>query len=326
MEMKSSKEELFVRNFIARITPDEKSKVALLSILSNSTLVTLKLVAGAITGSVSIVSEAIHSGLDLLAAVIAYASVRISGRPPDKRHQYGHGKFENLSGTVEAILIFVAAIWIIVEAYHRLVNKGTVETLSVGILVMGISAIVNTGISILLMRTAKKTRSVALEADALHLRTDVYTSLGVLAGLAAIQITGIQILDPIFAIGVAALIIKASYDLTAKAFRPLLDIAIGKDEEGIINEVLESMAENNLLGYHKIRTRQSGPERHLDMHLVVPRDMTIKEAHDLAHRVEEQLKTRLPHSIILIHTEPCVDSYCSVCRGCERKPYGTLSQ
>jgi len=308
-----------MNTLLSRIIPDEKSQMALLSILSNSTLVTLKLIAGLVTGSVSIISEAIHSGLDLLAAIIAYVSVRVSRRPPDKMHQYGHGKFENLSGTIEAILIFVAAIWIMFEAYNKLLNKGKVDTLAIGIVIMGISALVNILISTLLMRTAKRTHSIALEADAMHLRTDVYTSLGVLVGLAAIQLTGLQILDPIIAIAVAVLIIKASYELTAKAFRPLLDIAVGKDEEGIINEVMEAMAENNLLGYHKIRTRQSGPERHLDMHLVVPRNMTVKEAHDLAHRVEDQLKVQLPHSIILIHTEPCVDSYCSACRGCEEK-------
>ncbi|WP_054696614.1 cation diffusion facilitator family transporter [Syntrophomonas palmitatica] len=310
-----------MKYLVNKIAPDEKSKIALLSIVSNTTLVALKLAAGIVTGSVSIVSEAIHSGLDLLAAIIAFVSVRVSGRPPDQKHQYGHGKFENLSGTIEAILIFIAAVWIIIEAYDKLINKAKVETLALGIIVMGVSALVNTIISAILMKTAKKTRSVALEADAMHLRTDVYTSVGVLAGLAAIQLTGIQILDPIIAIGVAVLIIKAAYDLTAKAFRPLLDIAVGKDEAGIINEVLQSMVETNLLGYHKLRTRQSGPERHLDMHLVVPRDMTVKEAHDLAHRVEDQLKTRLPHSIILIHTEPCVDSDCSVCRGCEKKQF-----
>lgn len=310
--------------WLNRISPDEKSKVALLSILSNTTLVTLKVIAGLVTGSVSILSEAIHSGLDLLAAIIAYISVRISRRPPDHMHQYGHGKFENLSGTIEAILIFVAAVWIIIEAYEKLLNKGTVETLTIGILIMAISAVVNIIISGVLMKTAKRTHSIALEADAMHLRTDVLTSVGVLVGLAVIQLTGLQILDPIIAMGVAALIIKASYDLTAKAFRPLLDIAVGQDEEGIINEVLEAMAENNLLGYHKIRTRQSGPERHLDMHLIVPRDMTVKEAHDLAHQVEAQLKQRLPHSIILIHTEPCLDSYCTVCRGCERKKCANL--
>ncbi|MDD3365060.1 MAG: cation diffusion facilitator family transporter, partial [Syntrophomonas sp.] len=202
------------------VLADEKARVAALSIFSNITLVIFKLVAGIITGSVSVLSEAIHSSLDLLAAVIAFTSVRISGRPPDNEHRYGHGKYENISGTIEALLIFVAAIWILVEAYKKIIHGGEVQSLGIGVVVMAVASLANFLISNILMKVAIKTESVALEADAMHLRTDVYTSVGVLVGLGVISITKIQILDPIIAIGVALLITKAAWDITVKSFAP----------------------------------------------------------------------------------------------------------
>lgn len=308
-------------NAIKNILADEKSKVAILSIISNTVLVLLKLFAGIITGSVSILSEAIHSSLDLLAAVIAFVSVRISRLPPDDKHRYGHGKAENISGTIEALLIFVAAVWIIVEAYDKLVNGAMVETVTLGIIVMAISALVNIFVSSLLMKVAKRTDSVALEADAMHLRTDVYTSVGVLAGLGILQLTHIQMLDPLIAIAVALLIIKAAYDLTIKAFRPLMDVALSSQEEARIIEILNSVESHSVLGYHQLRTRRSGAERYIDLHLVISRHLTVEESHQLCDQLERKIESELPLSNVLIHVDPCTEDQCTECTGCPHRVY-----
>ena len=304
-------------HFIKELLADEKQKIAALSILSNTTLVLLKLIAGIVTNSVSIISEAIHSGLDLVAAIIAFIAVRISSRPPDHRHRYGHGKFENISGTIEALLIFVAAIWIIVEAYKKLIHGANVETVGIGIAVMAFASLANWIISGLLMKTAKKTDSIALEADALHLRTDVYTSVGVMLGLLVLSITKIQILDPLIAIAVAFLIIKAAYDLTLKAVIPLLDVALPPEEEEEIQKALTLISPEGVVGYHQLRTRKAGAERYVDMHLVVPRFLSIAQVHQLCDRIEKEIADRLPYVHVLVHAEPCEDEDCALCQNSE---------
>jgi cation diffusion facilitator family transporter len=290
----------------------EKSKAAQLSILSNSVLIIIKLVVGIMMQSVSVISEAVHSGVDLVAAIIAWFAVRESGKPADDEHNFGHGKIENVAGTIEAVLIFGAAIYIIWEAVHKLI-KGSVEieNLGIGAAVMGISALANYLVSRHLLNVAIKTDSIALEADAMHLRTDVYTSVGVLAGLIAIKLTGIAILDPIVAIIVACLILKAAYDLTKSAFFHILDIKLPDDEEEIIHDVMKENA-LHFLDYHKLRTRKSGHIRHIDMHLVVPKLMTVEEGHNISHKISADIENRLAHSHVLVHIDPCQGQ----CDGC----------
>lgn len=292
---------------------DEKQRIASISILSNTVLLVLKITAGIMTASVSIISEAIHSGLDLMAAIIAFMAVRISSHPPDSRHRYGHGKFENISGTVEALLIFIAAIWIIAEAYDKIMHGAGVETIGVGIGVMAFAALTNWFISARLMKTARKTESIALEADAMHLRTDVYTSLGVMLGLLMLAITDIQILDPIIAIAVALLIIKAAYNLTAKALVPLLDVALPSEEEAAIQAAINLAIPEVLVNFHQLRTRKAGPERYVDMHLVVPRYLTIATVHEMCDRIESEIEDLYPHIHVLVHAEPCEDQDCTHC-------------
>jgi cation diffusion facilitator family transporter len=289
-----------------------KRGAARLSVLSNTILVIAKFVVGIMSGSVSILSEAVHSGIDLVAALIAWFAVRESGKPADDEHQFGHGKIENVAGTIEAVLIFGAALYIIWEAVHKLI-KGTVEieNLGIGAVVMGVSALANYLVSRHLLNVAIETDSVALEADAMHLRTDVYTSAGVLAGLAAIKLTGITILDPIVAIVVACLILKAAYDLTKNAFFHILDIKLPDDEEAIIHDVMKENA-LHFLDYHKLRTRKSGHIRHIDMHLVVPKLMTVEKGHKLSHQISADIENRLSHSHVLVHIEPCE----GLCDGC----------
>ena len=278
-----------------------KIQIARLSILSNTFLITLKLVVGLISGSVSIISEAIHSSMDLIASVIAYLSVKVSDNPPDSRHPYGHGKVENISGVIEGLLIFVAAIWIIIEAVKKIAGGSTViDTLGFGSLVMLISALVNTIVSRRLYKVARETGSVALEADALHLKTDVYTSLGVAAGLGLILLTDIFWLDPVVAIGVAALIIKESYSLLRRAYRPLLDESWSDEDVDKLEKMLNELEVN----YHQLRTRISGNYRFLDLHIEIPKDHSVESAHTYCDQIEEILSSRFEKLNVTIHVEP----------------------
>ena len=280
-------------------------KVARLSIYSNSTLIVMKLIVGLMSGSVSIISEAIHSTMDLLAAIIAFFSVRVSNKPADKEHPYGHGKFENVSGVIEAILIFVAAIWIIIEGVKKLMNPSEgVESIGIGFVVMFISAFVNFIVSKKLYKVAKEEDSIALEADALHLKADVYTSLGVGVGLLLIWITGLSFLDPVVAICVAIFILKEAFHLLLSAFRPLIDIKLSDEEIAVINEQINKH-ESIYCDFHNLRTRKSGKTKYIDLHLVVPQNMSVKAAHDICDIIEEDIEKRLKNTEMLIHLEAC---------------------
>ncbi|EGW40382.1 cation diffusion facilitator family transporter [Desulfosporosinus sp. OT] len=288
---------------------DEKARVASLSVTSNIFLTLIKVAIGLVSGSVSILSEGIHSGIDLIAAFIAFFAVRESGKPADSCHAYGHGKIENVSGTIEAALIFVAAIMIIVEAIQKIQKifdgEGAyVGDLGLGLIVMGFSAIMNLIVSTRLMKVAKKTDSVALKADALHLRTDVYTSAGVFIGLLLIQITGWAILDPIIALCVALMIIKASFDLTKQAFAPLVDVSLPEEELEIIARIL-LLHEAEFVEFHKLRTRKAGAERHVDLHLVVAKYTPVLDVHELCDMIEQEIEEELQGTHVLIHAEPC---------------------
>jgi cation diffusion facilitator family transporter len=279
----------------------EKVKTARLSILSNTLLIILKLTVGLISGSVSILSEAIHSSMDLIAALIAFFSVRVSDNPPDSKHPYGHGKVENISGVIEALLIFIAAVLIIIEAVKKLMGENTpLDSIALGSIIMFISALVNTFVSRRLYKIARETNSVALEADALHLKTDIFTSLGVSLGLGLILITGIEWLDPIIAILVALFILKESYNLLSRAFTPLLDTAW---EEEDINK-LESTLQRMNVKYHDLRTRVAGNYRFVEFHILVPENESVGNAHKDCDKIEEELTRTYQNLSVTIHVEP----------------------
>ena len=281
-----------------------KTSAAGLSILSNSLLVALKLAAGIVMGSVSVISEGVHSAVDLLAAFIAFFSIRAAAKPADEEHEFGHGKIENISGTIEALLIFGAAALIIYEAIDKIINRAKPEFLTAGIGIMAFSAVLNFFVSRFLHKIAHRTDSVALEADAWHLTTDVYTSLGVFAGLIVVEITHWYILDPIIAIVVALLILRAAWNITRKSVRDLVDERLPQAEEDIITaSILEHVGE--LAGFHELRTRKAGSQRYIELHLVLPKKVTIEEAHRLCDHLEEDIKGKLPEGNVTIHCEPC---------------------
>src|SRR5574340_530994 len=288
----------------------DKQRAARASVVSNVCLTGFKLVTWAVTGSVSILSEALHSGLDLVAAVMAFLAVRTSHHPADADHQFGHGKFESLSGLAEGALILVAVVMIAWSAIHRLVlpHPPLVNPM-LGVLVMSVSAVVNVFVSRMLFRVAKATDSVALSADAWHLRTDVWTSVGVLVGMAFISLARLaglhhlDILDPIIALGVAVVITKAAWDIMAQSWGHLVDRSLPPDEMLQIEELLREHYPE-LAGYHELRTRKAGPQRYIDLHLVVPGEESVASAHLLCDHLENDLKLLLPGSEVLIHVEP----------------------
>lgn len=295
----------------------EITSVARLSIYSNSLLLVMKLAVGFFIGSISILSEALHSGIDLLAAIIANYSVKKAGQPADDEHKFGHGKFENVSGTVEAILIFVVAIIILYKSSEKILgNEGfEFEFIGIGIVVMGISAIVNFYVSARIMKVAKKAESIALEADAYHLTTDVYTSIGVFIGLILIQITKNPVYDPLLAIIVALIILKASYDLTKRSVSGIMDVKLSDKEEECIKSIIYEHY-SQYAEYHNLRSRMSGAERFVDLHLVVPKKQLVVDAHDFCDHLEKDIKEKIPNLSILIHIEPC-ETDCEICKKLE---------
>jgi cation diffusion facilitator family transporter len=279
---------------------NKKISIARLSVASNTLLIGMKLVVGIISGSVSIISEAIHSTMDLLAAIIAFLSVKISDKPADSKHPYGHGKFENVSGVIEAILIFIAAGWIIYEASKKLISPHQIESLGIASLVMFISAGVNIYVSKRLYKVAKETESIALEADALHLKTDVYTSLGVGTGILLIWITGWNFFDPIFAIIVALFIIRESYELLTRAYSPLLDTSLSKKELDTIEKILFE----NHVNYHELKSRKSGNYKFVELHIEMPPDTLLEDVHKKCDEIEAALKGVVNFLDVQIHVEP----------------------
>jgi len=297
-----------------------KQRAASVSVMSNLVLTGSKLAAALVTGSVSVLSEALHSGLDLVAAMMAWFAVRRSRQPPDAEHRFGHGKFESLSGLIEGLLIILAVVLIANEAIRKiLAGDVKVSVPALGIGVMGLSAVLNTFVSRMLFRVAKRTDSVALEADAWHLSTDVWTSVGVFAGLGVIALSKSSLfagtwfsreaghLDPIVALLVAAVIFRAAWDITRRSWDHLVDRSLPREE---IKRIEDLLLEHypQVAQFHRLRTRKAGSQRQIDLHLVVPGDMSVAEAHQLCDHLEGDLRRLLPGSEVLIHVEPEADT------------------
>jgi cation diffusion facilitator family transporter len=282
----------------------------MLSVASNSFLVLFKVIVGVANGSVSIISEAIHSGVDLVAAIIAMFSVKTSSVPADERHPFGHGKIENISGFVEALLIFLAAFWIIMEALKKLISSTTIEHAGWGVGVMLFSSVVNFIVSQKLFKVGKEADSIALQADAWHLRTDVYTSAGVMAGLGIIWIGheffsahNINWIDPVAAIFVAVLIMHAAYELTVQSLRDLIDVTLPPEEENYIRDII--INNKRICGFHQLRTRKAGHVRFVEFHIKVDPQMTVHDSHNITRILKQDIRTKFADCVITIHIEPC---------------------
>ena len=281
-----------------------KTGAALLSVVSNSILIALKLAAGAITGSIAILTEAIHSSIDLLASVVALVSVRRADVPPDEDHPYGHEKVENLAATIEGMLILVGAGIIVFEATRRLASGAEVERLGVGIAVIAFSVVANLGVSGFLSRRADALGSPALEGDAAHLRADALTSLGVLAGLLLVEITDEPAFDAIAALVVAVAIVVSGVRIMRRSGRALVDEAPPAEELDRIEELIAAAASRDMLGYHKLRARRAGRRRWIDLHVQFREGTTLERAHAAAHQLRDAIRAELPEADVLIHVEP----------------------
>ena len=284
--------------------PATKEHAAKLSIISVSLLILLKVVASILTGSISIRADAVHSALDLIAAVTTFIGVRISGRPADEQHPFGHGKAENISSTVVAGLIFAAGGIIIYTAVKRLIAGAPLELIEIGIYVTAAAIVINILISRYLLRVSRDTDSPALEADARHLFSDVLSSCAVLVGLIVVRLTGLNILDPIIAFLVALFILKVGYDTLRKSFGGLVDVRLPKAEEAEIKScIIEHYSE--VVSFHRLRTRKAGSQRYIDLHLVMPKNASVDEAHRMCDHLEQDIENRLQYTSVTIHVEPC---------------------
>jgi cation diffusion facilitator family transporter len=281
-----------------------KTRAAAVSILSNSLLIALKLAAGVITGSIAIITEAIHSSIDLMASVIAFFSVRKADEPADESHPYGHQKVENLAAAIEGMLILVGAAVIVFESVRRLAHGAEVEKLGVGIAVIGFSGVANLFVSGFIARRARLTDSPALEGDAAHLRTDAATSFGVLLALVLVQITGVTALDPIVALIVAAAIVYAGIRILSRSSRVLVDEALPAEELEAVRTAIDDAAPGEVVGFHKLRARRAGSRRYVDLHVQFRDGTTLKRAHDVSHDLQAEIKRHLRGADVLIHLEP----------------------
>jgi cation diffusion facilitator family transporter len=281
-----------------------KTRGAALSVASNSALILLKVIAGSLTGSVAILTEAMHSSVDLVASIIAWLSVRKADEPADASHPYGHEKIEDLSAAIEGILILVGSGVIVFEAIRHLVLGAHVENAWFGIVVVVISIIVNLVVSGELRARARRSSSPALDADATHLRTDAFTSAGVLVGLVLVQITGEDWLDPAVALMVAAAIVFSGVRIISRSSRVLVDEALPPQELDAIRDTVLAFGPRGVAGYHKLRARRAGSRRYVDMHVQFQDGTTLEDAHATAHQLQDAIRHRVDGADVLIHLEP----------------------
>jgi cation diffusion facilitator family transporter len=281
-----------------------KPGAARISVASNSALIVLKLVAGAVTGSIAILTEAIHSSIDLIASIVAYVSVRKADEPADADHMYGHAKIENLAAAIEGMLILVGAGVIIFEAVRRLATGAEIDSLGFGIAAIAISAVVNLGVSTYLYRRAALLDSPALEGDAAHLRADAFTSVAVLVGLILVEVTGVVALDAVVALLVAVAIVYAGIRILTRSSRVLVDEALPPEELDLVREAIASHPAGELVGFHKLRGRRAGSARYIDLHLQFTSGTTLERAHAIGHELQDAIRARIKSADVLVHVEP----------------------
>ena len=284
------------------------AKLALVVVIG---LVGLKVAVAVVTGSISVIAQAVDSFLDLFAIAVTFLAVGIAARPADEKHPFGHGKVEDIAAVVQAMLIFAAGGLIIYSAVLRIITETTIELTEAGIGVMLVSIVASLLLSRHLLKVSQATDSIALEASAHNIAVDVYSAAAVLGGLLVIRFTGLNIFDPIIALLVALFILKVAYDVLRRSFGGLIDVKLSEAEENIIrSSIMEYSGE--VVSFHALRTRKAGSQRYVDLHLVMPKNASVEEAHRLCDELERDIKKRLPHTSVLIHVEPCSEE-CSQC-------------
>jgi cation diffusion facilitator family transporter len=281
-----------------------KARAAGVSIVSNTALIALKITAGLVTGSVGILSDGAHSLMDLLASVIAFASVRKSDEPADATHRYGHEKLEDLAAGAQALLLLLGAAFIAFEAIRRLVDGGKVSSVGIGMIVAGLAAATNLLVSSYLARTGRTTGSAALNATAVDLRTDAVVSVGVLVSLALVELTGAAWIDPVTGLVIAAPTTTSGVRILLDSARRLVDEALPADELAKLNGVLGSFLGDEVVGFHDLRARHVGSHHQVDLHLQFVTGTSLERAHAISHRLQDAIVAALPSTTVLVHLEP----------------------
>jgi cation diffusion facilitator family transporter len=276
---------------------------ALLSIAAALVTIALKALAWWLTGSVGLLSDALEGTINLAGAIVALTVLGIALRPPDENHAFGYTKAEYFSSGIEGALILVAAIAIAWTAIERLITPRPLENLGAGLVVSAVASIVNFTVAQRLLAAGHRFRSIALEADARHLLTDVWTSAGVMAGVAAVWLTGWDRLDPLVALAVAANIVWTGYQLLRRSAHGLLDRALPEDQIKTLTVVLDRYRAQGI-DFHAVRTRQAGARSFVTLHVLVPADWSVARGHDMAHRVEDDIRAALPGATVMTHVEP----------------------
>ena len=284
----------------------QKSRAAAASLAFNLLSTVLKLVAAILTGSVALLSEAVHSLTDVIASTIAFFSVKAAAAPPDEEHQYGHGKIESLAGFGESVLLLVIVVYIGYQSMDHLMHGSKIQQLDLGIAVMGASAIGAMLVGRYVSGIGKASKSLALQSNGQHLYVDAITSAGVLAALIITAVTGWEQADAVVALVLAAWIGFNAFGLSRKAFDQLIDRRLPDEEVEVIRKLVANHPE--ILNCHRLRTRLSGVDRYIDMHIVVPNQLTVVEAHELADRLEHQIAAELAPATVVIHVDPYDES------------------
>lgn len=282
------------------------TRYAWLSIAAALTTMGLKAGAYFLTGSVGLLSDALESLVNLAGAIMVLSMLKVAARPADDNHAYGHSKAEYFSSGFEGSLILIAAGSIIFTAVKRLIVPEPLERLGIGLLVLFLASLVNLIVSIVMRRAGKKHNAIALTANAQHLMTDVWTSLGVLVGVGAVVLTDWQPLDSIVAILAAINILWSGFSIVRDSANGLMDTALLQEDLDLIDGVLDKYKSQGV-EFHAVRTRQSGASKFIDMHVLVPNDWTVEKGHALLNKIEEELKERLPNANIFTHLEPLHD-------------------
>jgi cation diffusion facilitator family transporter len=274
-------------------------------------LIALKMVVSWLTGSISILAQAADSLLDLFAGIITFSAIRIAAKPADAEHPYGHGKVEDIAGAAQGILIFVAGGLIIYSSVGRIIAGSSIELVEGGIGVMAVSIVVSIFLSRHLLRVSRTTGSVALEANARNIATDVYSASAVLVGLAVVRFTNLSVIDSIIAIGVAVYILKVAVDTIRKPISGLLDEKVPPSQQAIIETCIREHS-HEVVGFHALRTRRAGSQYYIDLHLVMSRDINLEQAHQICDQIETEIHVGLGEASVTIHAEPC-DDECEQC-------------
>jgi cation diffusion facilitator family transporter len=279
---------------------------AWLSVATSIVTIALKFSAYALTGSVGLLSDAVEAVVNIVAALVALMALTYAAAAPDLEHNFGHEKAQYFSSGIEGALVFVAAGGIIWTAIPRLMNPQPIEQVGLGLALSALASIANAACAWVLLRAARAHRSITLEADAKHLMTDVWTTAGVIVGLVLVQVTGQLRLDPLIALGVAVHILWTGAHLISRSFHGLMDRAVPDTDRGVIVEVLERLRQEGC-DYHALRTREAGAKSFVDVHILVPGNMTVQAGHDLVEKLENEIQSRLPHCEVLTHLEPLED-------------------